>query len=451
MRFGIKYLFFFLGLGSQLQVIASLSMTEMFVFAVAPILCAGEYPYMRRSGVATFWWLSMCVVFGGMISSFANHTALSFVVRGMATACLLPCSIVVCHWLLRKDMNAFKWLLIGIALSGALCTFVFHRATEALQAAGNAGGISYEAVTAADIASGPLFWITRLGSFIQLPAKGWYLKCPFFYSVGAPLFLACFSLLTSASGRSSALGSLGSVVMIVLGGKTRKSMRRVGNHFGVLAVIAIIGAFAAKEGYHIAASRGWMGEDSRKKYEKQTKGNRGMLALLMGGRMESFAGLLACVDKPIIGFGPWPFDEKGYTEEFLRRYGNAEDYVNYLNARSIAAMQGTPSHLIPGHSHLTGFWLVYGISGLVFWIYVLFVLLRFLKQDCWAVPQWYMWLACAIPAYFWNIFFSPFANRFPTMMFVVACLMARAVRRGVVRLPRQMELEIFMAERKGYR
>ena len=155
--------------------------------------------------------------------------------------------------------------------------------------------------------------------------------------------------------------------------------------------------------------------------------------------MDSFCGLLAALDKPIIGWGPWAIDEGGYVEEFLGKYGTSEDYQNYI--RSVH--YSTPGFtLLKCHSHITMFWVWYGIFGLIFWLYVLFVLLRYLKQDCWAVPHWFMWLACGIPAYVWNTCFNPLNDRVTPIMFVVACLVARAVRKGVNTLPFKMIEEI---------
>jgi ribonucleotide monophosphatase NagD (HAD superfamily) len=54
--------------------------------------------------------------------------------------------------------------------------------------------------------------------------------------------------------------------------------------------------------------------------------------------MDSFCGLIACVDRPIVGFGPWAKDNYGYTGEFLEKYGTYEDSLNYYKAME---MMGT--------------------------------------------------------------------------------------------------------------
>lgn len=431
---------FLFGLGTQLQIVASLSFTELFVFAAAPLLYFKELPYMKRNGIMPLFFLSLAVFVGCIIAIFVNHTEFIFALRGLAVTSLLPCTVVVCHWVLRRDMSGFKWMLLGSALSSVMNVFVFQSSVELTMYAGGEVGAS----AVQGIMSGPLFWVSRIGKFITLFPRGWYMQCPTWLAAAAPLFMAGFSMLTSVSGRSAALGAMGSAALVILGGKKRATIRRgVCLRFWILVVIAIIGCLLAKFVYETSAEAGWLGEDAQKKYEIQTHGDKSLKALLLGGRMESFCGLLACFDNPIIGFGPWPVDRNGYTEEFLGKYATNEDYQKYINQQMYYHKMGLDSsHRIPCHAHLTEFWCWYGVSGLIFWLYVIFVIIRYLKQDCWAVPQWFMWLAAASPEYLWGVFFSPWAARITGILFIVACLMVRAVRKGAQQLPQEMIDEI---------
>ena len=193
--------------------------------------------------------------------------------------------------------------------------------------------------------------------------------------------------------------------------------------------------------------KGLLGEEARTKYELQTRGESGIMRLLLGGRGDAFIGLLACRDKPIVGWGPWATDYGArYRDEFMEKYGTWEDYEELRKMREGGYLDRMM--LISAHSHITEFWLYYGIGGLAFILYVIFVLFRFLKYDIAEVPQWYAWLACSIPGLIWHIFFSPFAARVGTPMFLVACLMARAVRLGRFVLPNDMMREIGELERR---
>ncbi len=432
---------FLFGLGGQLQIVASLSFTELFVLIAAPLLFLQERVHMQRNGVIPFFCLSLALIGGCVVACVANHTAPIYALRGIAVCCILSCSIVVSHWMLRKDMTGLKWVFLGEALSGVLCTFVFQKTVEVATEGG---------ATAADIMGGVNYWIQRIGPFVTLPSSGWYLSCPLAYSVCAPLFMVFFSLFTSVSGRGAAVRAMASATLVLIGGKKRTTLRnRICRRFWLIMILGILGAFAAKQVYQIAATSGWLGEGALWKYEIQTKGNKGIVALIMGGRMASLCGLIACADKPIIGFGPWARDNNGYVAEFLARYADYEDYQNYMRSVAFANSRGlVMSNLIPCHSVVTELWLWYGIFGLIFCLYVFFAALRYLKQDCWAVPQWFFWMGASVPGLFFNMLLNPLSSRVTIPFFVVACLIVRAVRKGQMQLPYEMFKEIEKVERK---
>lgn len=439
-NFGL--LWFFLGLGSNLQVLASLSLSELAVLLWAPCIIFGEFRQMRKTGISCFFWLSILVLLNCFVACIANGTAFVFVLRGAATLCIVSCAIIVGHYLLRRDMVGLRWWFLGSAISLVLCTFVMQRANE-IAAAGLMQGDAH--VTEA-VMSGALFWSQRIGVWVTLPMNMFYLKTPFIYSQFAPLALALFTILTSSSGRSATLSLFAAAGLVFLGGKTISRMRNVSKHFWMLMIASVFAIFAFNALYRISATNGWIGEKQLKKYEAQSKHGTSVISLLIAGRLSSFVGLLACADKPFVGWGPWPYDNNGYYEEFLARYGTGEDYQDYMKLVEDRARYGyTRVGLIPAHSHITSFWLCYGVFGLIFWLYVIYVLLRYLWKDCWVVPQWYYWLACSIPGLFWHIFFSPFANRIGTPLFVVACLLARALHEGRLMMPYSMQKDIAKA------
>ena len=435
---------FLFGFGAQLQVLASLSLAEAFALCAAPLIFFKEWRYIKRDGLGTFFVLSLCLWANGAISCIANHSPIMFVVRGMAVLSLIICAIIVGHWFLRQDMSGFKWYLVGDMLSNILCAFVFQRSAEVTSFTGGASNT----VDITTMMSGPLFWISKVKSVAMLPLQGWYLECPLAFCVGVPLGLAVFSLLSSTSGRAAMLGFVGAGMLALRGGKRAATIRaHVCQKFWLLVVVAILGVFTIKTVYQVSAVNGWLGEESRQKYERQTKGDSSLIGLLMGGRMDSFCGLIACVDKPIIGFGPWAMDDGYYIRTFLGKYADEEDYQRLMELELFKQRCGIADiSLIPCHSFITEFWLWYGIFGLIFWLYVVYILLRYIRQDCYAVPQMYMWLACGIPTYLWNVFFSPFGNRTGSILFIVAVLMVRAVRKRKLLLPPTM-----IAEAEGRR
>lgn len=422
-----------LGLGAEFQIYFSLSFTEIYVFLAAVIMLPKEYVHMRETGVIGLFWLSILVILGGVISMFIYPTDSYFVMRKMATVVLVTCAIVVSHSYLRRDPDGFKWFLLGDAISMVLCTFIFKQSVEVATM-----GVSSELIM-----EGPIYWIRRVKLIAMLPVSGWYLNIPIGVSVAAPAFMAVFSMIITTSGRSAALGALGFLVIAILGRKSQKSMMKMGRRFFMLIILGCISVFLLNHVYRSLALSGVLGEEATKKYESQTKGGTDVWNLLMGGRADSIAPFyLTAKEDPIFGLGLSPIDDGHRYANFLQRYGSEEDYQNYIGSIEHNAMNGRYGFFMPGHSYMGGFWMTYGIFGLLFWIYVCYVLLRYFARDAWAMPAWYGWLACGLPSLFWAIFFSPFAARVSVPMVIVACLLARAIRQGKMCLPYKMIEEI---------
>lgn len=430
-RFTLLWLL--LGLGSRLQVVASLSITEIIVLVMAPYVFARDYPLLKRHGIGPLLGLSLLVIAGCVIASIVNNSPPGAIWRGLAATGILSCSIVFAHWILCRDPAGFRWYILMLPMSVFVSTFIFQSAVELAMF-----GDSID-----EIMRGPIFWISRLKPLVMAPTQGWYLQMPGFINIVAPLFMAVFAILTTTSGRSAMLGAVGFVVLVIVGGKTQRTMSRITRHFGALCMGGFLLVGVMYGAYKVSASQGWLGEDALKKYEKQTSGGQGGIGrLILGGRGDSVIGILACLDKPIVGWGPWALDENGYVDEFISKYGTLEDMQALAERNAQMVRVGLPVRMIPVHSHLTMFWAWYGIFGLIFILYISFVLVRYLKQDVAVVPQWFAWLACSVPGMFWAICFSPLTDRFGTPLFVVACLMARAIRKGTFHLPVEMIAEI---------
>lgn len=423
-------LWLLIGLCNGWRIIASLSVSEAIILASAFFVIPNEYPSMKRDGTSIYFGFASMTIFGCLVASIINHTPWFFALRGFAATSILACSIPFGHHMIRKDPNGFKWLFVGTSATLLVKTLM---------------SFSNLSIFADD----PLFWKSRVYSWGLLPIIGWYLSVPWTYSVAAPLGVALFSMLKTVSGRGTALSTIFFAIVAFVGGRTRNSMARISRYFWRCILLGLLFLLSLHSLYRTAAMEGWMGEAATRKYKMQTQGNNSIGRLVLGGRGPSFVGLLACRDKPIIGWGPWAMDEGlRYREEFLSKYGTEHDIDMFWRMSDRAYSRfGRGDVLISCHSHITEFWLWYGIFGLLFWVYYVFVLVRYYKEDCYAVPQWFGWLACSIPGVLWDVAFNPFNNRIVLPMVAVGCLMARAVRKGQFTLPPEMIAEIERTER----
>ena len=435
MRESGKYLilWFLLGLGYQLQFIASLSISEAVVLLVAPFLMGKEISRMRKSGVLPLFGWSLILIVGCVLACLANHCSGWQVIRGLATVSIITCLIVVFHRLIWCSPNGVRWFFVGVLLCLVINTFIFRRQ----------GDVTMYGDDLDSIMNGALYWIIRVNNLVSLPIKGWYLQTPWLYSATAPFGIGVFAMLVSTSGRSAALVSFVSGLFIIIGGRKPKRMNLIAKNFYLILVAFSFLAPLSYVGHKALAGGGYLGEKAQEKFESQTRGGDNIASLLVGGRAGSFAGFYSCVEQPIVGWGPWALDLAGNNAKFIYKYGSYEDIRDLEWKRAQRAKTGRRGvGLIATHSTVEQFWVWFGAAGLFCSLYWAFVLLRFLRQDLAAVPQWFGWTMMLIPPFFWDFFFSPYSDRVIYTLLLVACLYARGVRLGRVGLPLYMLNEL---------
>lgn len=419
-----SWLLFLIGLFSQthIHVVGSIGISELIVFLIAPFVYATHYAIFKQEKVTTVLHLLLLAMVGCLVSSWYNGTYFASAIRGFASPYGFFAGVVVFYALLRRNPMSFKWFLLGVAISLVICTFYFQQAVEVYKAEGaGAGGELSE-----KIMEGPIYWIGRLMGFVMWPIRGMYLKCPQTYSVLATLAFGVWSIVSSVSGRSAALITLMSSALIMIGGKTRQSIARVQRSFFLLLIGGVILVFAFKSIYSAAANSGALGETARTKLEAQTRGKKDILSLVMGGRLPVFIGAYACLQKPIVGYGPWAIDEEGITGEFMRKYGNAEDYEQMVGGEEYSRRMGiTIRRLLPAHSVIIGWWLWYGILGLPIWIYILYLIYDTFRNRLAAFPEFFGLFATMLPDCLWNMCFSPFAGRLNWAFIITMMLLNR--------------------------
>lgn len=440
---------FLIGLFSQTQVhvFGSIGISELPIFAVAPFIFLHDYRDLKRDCFMPFIWLTIAVCVGCVVSSWYNQTYWLLALKGLATPYSIFAITVVLHHLLRKNPMAIKWLFVGIFLSMIVCVFVFQQETNSV-----VGGerLSGAAATEA-VMSYPLFWSIRFAALVALPIKCAYLATPTAYLVLMPLVAGIISIvLSDSSGRAAAMITLLGIALLVIGGKSQQKLRRMGKQLPLVALVAICLMAGGKVAYSYAAKTGLLGEKAREKYIRQTAMGKSTLRILMAGRKEFFVGMIAALDRPIIGHGPKAEDTKGYFTEYLRKYGSIEDFQQQLwELRQNEIHGGGRYYMIPTHSFVASFWVYYGIAGLVFWIYALGLFWQYFRRYAPMIPQWYGYLALFLPTMVWGTFFAPFGDRMGETLPFVCILFAKAVYKKRFQLPPEMMREIAQHNRNS--
>jgi len=167
----------------------------------------------------------------------------------------------------------------------------------------------------------------------------------------------------------------------------------------MLLALAAGAAYAANASIKYAARSGLFDESLAEKFEGQANGDYGVL---VGGRPETLVAIQAIRDRPIVGHGSYPVDEK-YVQlkqdiQYEHGYTDSDDPEEY----------GDP--VIPTHSHLTMAWVESGILGGICWIYFLVLTLRAVLRLGYTRPPWAPLYSYLLVWFLWDILYSPFGS-----------------------------------------
>lgn len=426
-RNDFSFALFLMGLFSQTQIrlIGFMDISEAFAYVAGPIFFILDFERIKRNGFGVFFLVWFLCGIGAFVSSWVNNTPFVNMARGVATPISVFCLSSVFYHFLSRDFKAYKWFFIGAAISTILSVFVFQRGYE--RSLGGDLEATGEAATKA-VMSYSLFWFSIWGTLITIPIYMFYRKLPRWYPIVCALWFMFYGFF-SAGSRSSLGMTIVTILLFIIGGKTHESMRYVKKHFvSIMLFLAILTPFVGQF-YKYCAVNNYLGERAYNKYMGQTKIGEGILNILMSGRSGFFAGLRAAVDRPILGYGPWPIDEKGYYREYVRKYGDVED-LRHIDKMEL---QGRRER-IPGHSWIVVFWTWYGALGLLCMLYIGWLLLSTLKNRMAVIPDLFGYFAFMLPTMLWGWLFSPFGSRTGMSLMFVLCVFVKSIDKGRFRL-----------------
>lgn len=408
-----KWLLFFAGLFSQTQVriIGKIGISEFCMTVLAPFLFLKYQEMMKRDKVFGFFVLIILWFLGAVVADVVNHIPFAVSARGLAVPATVFGSAVCLYVLLRRHPENFKWFIVGAACSFFLSIVVFQR--------GRSGDLESNAAAISAVMGYKLFWANFFATIVTVPLSLCYLKMPRAISVILALLVAGYNL--SIGGRSAFACWVVSAIFLLIGGHDWKSIRRLSKFFVVVLALIALSGLGMKTVYRKLALSGMLGEDEAVKYQRQTAKGSGFVSLLVSGRAATFVGLYAAKDKPLLGHGTHALDTQGYWEDFVVKYGDAQDIAEYRNflQRSYGLT------IIPEHSHIIAYWLWHGVFGLIFWIYVIVLVAVTMKKRLYVAPALFGYFAVVVPSFFWDVFFSPFGLRVNEVALFVICLFVK--------------------------
>lgn len=195
----------------------------------------------------------------------------------------------------------------------------------------------------------------------------------------------------------------------------------------------VIALSAVYYGYIYAAPAGWLGDYQAAKFAMQTRGIFGdsPLGLLLAGRPEVYAAILAIMDNPIFGYGSWSAHQMAsYFHTAIQQVG-----INISpGSQSLAALQGGRV----GHSIILALWLENSILAFIAMLLAAKVLFSTLRDALFMPSLLRPIILYSVIAFTWTFFLSPFSVDARMMFgFVFALYVLRyPIAFGPISLPR---------------
>jgi hypothetical protein len=407
---------FLLGLGTRLQVrlIGYLPFSEIAILLLFPVC----FPAIQKSGSIrkTGWCIPLLFVWltSLLVSDLVRQTNWSLSARGIARIAVLLTALPFLTWFFRRCCyEKILWWLIGVIPSLFLSGYIFRGGVhEGRELVYGQAEMSFETHWGA-VYTMPLivfgFWVYQRSHLIA-------------YAIG--IAMGAFNIANGirSGGAMMMIGPVLTAAVNVLRGRRRQTRAGVASRIAVWKIVVLAGVgLAAVYGvttwYKSAAAAGQFGERARAKYMAQSRNRFG---LLIGGRPEVAAGLLAVSESPIIGYGSWPLDQSGFFER-------ACDIMN-VKLDPFYYKKGFP--LIPSHSHIVQSWVESGVAATFFWIYVITVLVRAIYLPIKDEKRLRLHVTAGAFGTIWPIFFSPISNRIE-LSFLLAVIFNQVLFRGL--------------------
>ena len=391
------YLVFFIAFAESIQfnIVGILNGTDIsFMFLFSYFVLTGKLrvksPLCRRLLLLGFVWLGSQI-----LTDVVRHTPFSDYARGWSNIALTLINFATMCTLLYgrpRRLVMYGWgLVIGVAVQ-----YVTHVDAESAAYPWKMG-FSYPVTLAVALLASRKTCRpgTRVGLMLGIGLVNLLLSAR--NAGGCCLAAAIYLLLTRRLRERSARGLKPTLKLKV-----------------ALCTLLLIGFTGIFSLYGYLADSGYLGEESKIKYEEEASGKYGVL---LGGRAVMLSSIPAIIDSPILGHGSWAKDPT-----YIIAGRSALSMMGYKGALNMSREELVDG-LIPAHSFLLGAWVYAGVFGAIFWGWVWLTVVRSLTR---IYPPGAILLPLMV--YFaillsWDILFSPFGldrrNQVPYYLMMV--------------------------------
>lgn len=388
---------FLLGMvaAQNVDVGGQLYLGELLGIMLVPLLVRRKHVSRTERQVVVF-----AILWAGAqaLSDAYNHTAVGDSLKGVFAPLVFIAAILGLTEYFRAKPSRMPSLLLGVAI-GTVISVVFFPTEYALL-------LPWKFGIGAALLS---FFAIHFSFFLRRKSLVWlFIALCSFLAVSLYYDSRGMAVLPLLAGLAYALSRAGMGV---------RFLRCFGGKWGPIRLLPLIIAavFLLNVGATAVFSSDYflskISPAAAQKYKTQASGTFG---ILLGGRSELLVSGQAFLDKPLLGHGSWPKDTDGrYRQTYARRFFE----LGY--SQSYQQIQSSP--WIPTHSYLMGALVWSGILGGLFWVVLVYLVLKRFLATLGQVPFYFY---IGVGGFLWDVLFNPFAasTRWGTALFLAAFL-----------------------------
>ena len=404
---GYNILAFLTGIISALYVsspVGFVAMLDMGAYIAGPLIFLQNYSRYSKHFRILLAFIILWII-NAIISDIWRGTPLSVAFKAEMILVNSFTLAVLGEWMMRKSPYALPLFLSGAAISGVISLYYFQNGALLWFAAmsgyyGQSGGI---AEFLSDKQVKPLYASCILMTIVM---GGRYLKLlPWIMCIIITIGLGVY-MLVSGGARSVFLIYLGTGMIMALYAYMPGFLRLLSLHKLSMVILIGIAAVILNFLYGVTARNGLLGEEGYRHYEDKVSGNSSFL----DNRSDLLINWPFLWRSPVIGAGTELRDKWGYVNEspYVQHYTPSGLYINHQR--------------LYGHSCIVGAWTANGIFGLIFWLYVLWLMADCLGGKIEIFGDLAPFVIFVIVNMFWDILFSPYGGFRGKAMFMAAFL-----------------------------
>jgi hypothetical protein len=373
---GKRAVAFILGLCNFLYIssFAQVIIVEI-LFALAFLIRLLGFKKEQKKNIREF----RAIIFFGILwfisqsaSDFANRTNPTDSIKSVAQIFVLLSLIYWGHYWSKRDIAVLKTYLAGYAISSIPQYFFLP----------GIFGLSdpWKFIFGPSITLICLLFIQRLG-LSKLIINGLLFT------------LVCFDFIMGSR-------SLGLITLVTLVMLLKKPLKQSGLIPTVsFLILFTIGLSSAYSVYENLTLKGIFGFDQQQKFENQSHAG----PILLVARSELLYELEAIKKTRILGLGSNPYVDQNYLE----RVALAELNNGVHHSSTAAFIQYSRDGRIPAHSMILSAWMESGIFGLIFWLYLTWLVVLTILNSTGREPTFGLLLRYLTINYLWAAIFSP--------------------------------------------